>query len=97
MHLAGLWNCHMTTILGHCAAELTANDVRDFLVAALNPFYLWYYMVPCHATPMKHADHHFYPRQVALSVVLFLVSAVQMMVAVGIRPCCQWTLLMPVR
>lgn len=54
----------MTTILGHSAAELTANDVRDFMIAALNPFYLWYYMVLCHATPMKHADHHFYPRQV---------------------------------
>jgi hypothetical protein len=44
------------------------NDVRDFLVTSINPFALWYYLIPCHATPMKHADHHMYPRQVAAIV-----------------------------
>jgi hypothetical protein len=63
---AGIWNSQLTTMLGHCAAEITMNDARDFMVTAINPFGLWYYLIPCHSTPMKHADHHMYPRQVEL-------------------------------
>jgi hypothetical protein len=60
--VAALWQTFHIFQIGHSGAELTMHDIRDLSAALLNPMALWYFLVPCHSSPMNHADHHVTPK-----------------------------------
>jgi hypothetical protein len=46
---------------GHCGHKASLGDARDIPLLLLNPFALWYELMPVHATPTDHEDHHAFP------------------------------------